>query len=194
MHIRRTIGRSALTVGAAAAMLTPLMARADFLSDSNFGLQVAVGRAIHHETTVNKYDLGLVWDPHLTWWEIGGWHFGLVGEAHAVYWHVDGNTQNDKIGEFGATPVFRFEKSAGLIRPYVEAGVGLRIITHPTIAEGYTMSSAFQFADMVGVGAKFGERQQYQVGYRFQHLSNAGIKRPNPGIDFHQVYVQYNFK
>lgn len=43
------------------------------------------------------------------------------------------------------------------------------------------------------VGALFGEHQSYQAGLRFQHLSNAGLKHPNPGINFSQVYVQYNF-
>lgn len=43
------------------------------------------------------------------------------------------------------------------------------------------------------VGAQFGNRQQYQAGLRFQHVSNAGIKDPNPGINFSQLYVQYNF-
>jgi hypothetical protein len=191
MHIGRIIGCGTLAFGTAIGLLTPLAAHAD---PSTFGLQLAVGRADHHETTINKYDLGLVWDPHLTWWPIGDWNFAVVGEAHAVYWHVDGNSENSKIGEFGASPVLRFEKSSGLIRPYFEAGVGLRVITHPRITDTYTMSSGFQFADMVGVGASFGSHQQYQIGYRFQHLSNASIKRPNPGIDFQQVYVQYNFK
>ncbi|EJO58745.1 lipid A 3-O-deacylase domain protein [Burkholderia multivorans ATCC BAA-247] len=74
-----------------------------------------------------------------------------------------------------------------------EAGAGVRLLTHPTISDNFSMSTAFQFADVVGVGAQFGERQQYQVGYRFQHVSNAGIKEPNPGVNFHQFYVQYNF-
>jgi len=46
---------------------------------------------------------------------------------------------------------------------------------------------------MVGIGAQFGAKQQYQAGYRFQHLSNASIKKPNPGINFNQIYLQYNF-
>jgi len=50
-----------------------------------------------------------------------------------------------------------------------------------------------QFADMVGVGATFGPHQNYQAGFRFQHLSNAGIEHPNPGINFSEIYVQYNF-
>jgi lipid A 3-O-deacylase len=87
----------------------------------------------------------------------------------------------------------RFIKNSGAIRPFVEAGVGIRLLSHTRISDRFTVSSAFQFADMVGVGAQFGERQQYQVGFRFQHVSNGGIKEPNPGINFEQLYLQYNF-
>jgi lipid A 3-O-deacylase len=160
-------------------------------SADQFGVQVAGGVADHD---MKKGDLGFVWDPNLTWWEIGGFHFALVGEAHLAFWHSTAdNAVNKNIVEAGITPVFRFIKSSGLIRPYFEAGVGVRVISHPRITENYTMSSAFQFADMVGVGAAFGEHQNYQAGFRFQHLSNAGIKHPNPGIDFSQLYLQYNF-
>ncbi|MGI4855359.1 MAG: acyloxyacyl hydrolase [Janthinobacterium lividum] len=193
MHIGRTVAHAVLIGVSTIAVTFPFAAHADDDTGNTFGVQVAYGHADHHSDKVDKYDLGAVWDPHLTWWPIGGWHFGLVGEAHAVYWHTNGNV-NSSLEEFGATPVFRFEKSSGAIRPYAEAGVGVRMLTHARISESYTLSSGFQFADMVGVGVKFGGHQQYQIGYRFQHLSNASIKRPNPGIDFHQVYVQYNFK
>lgn len=159
-------------------------------SADQFGIQVAGGVADHH---VRKLDLGFVWDPNLTWWEIGGWHFALLGEAHAAWWHTDEGNVHEDIGEFGVTPVVRFIKSAGYFRPFIEAGVGVRLLTHPRISSNYTLSTAFQFADMVGVGAQFGEHQQYQFGYRFQHVSNASIKEPNPGINFQQIYVQYNF-
>ena len=141
----------------------------------------------------SKVDLGGVWDPQWSWWAIGGWHFTAVFEGHVAYWHSSTADVHDNVFEFGVTPVFRFIKSSGAIRPYVEAGVGVRLLSQPSISSHYTMSSAFQFADMVGVGASFGGRQQYQAGFRFQHLSNASIKEPNPGIDFEQLYVQYNF-
>ena len=155
-----------------------------------WGIQAAGGFSDRHG--VDKGDLGVFWDPEWTWWEIGGWHFAFVVEGHVGYWHTGGNIHSS-IWEAGATPVFRFIKSAGQVRPFVEAGAGVRVLSHPTISTDYSMSTAFQFADMVGVGAQFGQRQQYQVGYRFQHVSNAGIKEPNPGINFHQFYLQYNF-
>jgi lipid A 3-O-deacylase len=189
MPITKVALRCALIAGAAMMSCGPTLAHAE----STWGTQFAYGFANDHEVHTQKFDLGLVWDPHWTFWHIGGWNFAAVGEAHAVYWDV-GTSARKTIGEFGVSPVLRFEKSSGALRPYVEAGVGVRLLTHDRLSDTYTMSTAFQFADMLGVGVKFGNHQQYQVGYRFQHLSNASIKRPNPGIDFHQIYVQYNFR
>lgn len=156
-----------------------------------FGVQFGAGVADHD---VKKLDLGLVWDPGLQWWHIGGFHFTVVGEAHAAYWDLRAaDAVHPNIWEFGVTPVFRIIKDTGWFRPFFEAGVGVRLISHVRQTPDRTMSSSFQFADMVGVGAQFGEHQNYQAGLRFQHLSNADLKEPNPGINFSQIYLQYNF-
>lgn len=156
-----------------------------------WGVQFAGGVADHD---VKKADLGIVWDPGLQWWHIGGFHFTVVGEGHVAYWdRTERPAMNRSTWEFGFTPVFRIIKDTGYIRPFFEAGVGVRLLNGVEETPDRTMSSSFQFADMVGVGAQFGARQNYQAGLRFQHLSNAGFKRPNPGINFSQVYVQYNF-
>lgn len=158
---------------------------------SEFGVQLAAGVADHG---VKKTDLGIVWDPGLTWWQVGGYHFTVVGEGHVAYWDIqEDHAVHPNIWEFGLTPVFRFIKSSGWFRPYIEAGIGVRMLSHVRETEDRTFSSSFQFADMVGVGAQFGAHQSYQAGFRFQHLSNASLKRPNPGINFSQIYVQYNF-
>ena len=156
-----------------------------------FGLQLGGGVANHD---IKKADLGVVWDPDINWWEIGGFHFTLLGEGHVAYWHTtEDNAVHPSIWEFGITPVVRFVKSSGYFRPFIEAGIGVRLLSHARITEDLTVSTAFQFADMVGVGMIFGAKQNYQAGFRFQHVSNAGIKDPNPGINFSQLYLQYNF-
>ncbi|SAK40491.1 deacylase [Caballeronia hypogeia] len=156
-----------------------------------FGVQIAGGVA---NRDIKKIDLGLSWDPDLIWWETGGFHFTFIGEGHVSYWHTtEDNAVHPSIWEFGITPVVRFVKSAGYFRPFIEAGVGVRLLSHTRITEDFSVGSAFQFADMVGVGMIFGARQNYQVGFRFQHMSNGGIKEPNPGINFSQLYLQYNF-
>jgi lipid A 3-O-deacylase len=159
-------------------------------SADQFGLQVTGGVGDHH---VKKFDLAVAWNPGLTWWRIGDWHFSLIGEAHAAWWHTnEGNVHND-IGEIGVTPVIRFIKISGVVRPFIEVGAGIRLLSSPRISSDFPLGTAFQFADMAGVGVQFGNRQRYLAGYRFQHISNGGINEPNPGINFSQLYLQYNF-
>lgn len=71
--------------------------------------------------------------------------------------------------------------------------MGFHVLSHTEIANGHFMGSAFQVADMIGVGVAFGKRRRFSVSYRFQHLSNAGIKQPNPGTDFSLGYVRCRF-
>jgi lipid A 3-O-deacylase len=173
------------------ALLLSLFAGCTAASADQFGVQLGAAISDHD---VKKGDLGFVWDPNLTWWYFGGFHFTVVGEAHVGVWHYSGsNAVNQNIVEVGAQPMFRIIKDSGSIRPYFEAGAGVRFLSHPTVASDYTLSTAFQFTEVVGLGAQFGGRQQYQAGFRLQHISNADIKRPNPGINFSQLYLQYNF-
>jgi hypothetical protein len=171
------------------ALVSALFGVSGIAAADRFGIQIAGGSAAH----IRKLDLSFVWDPDLTWWQIGDWHFSLVGEGHVSWWHSDDGGEHDNIGETGITPVIRFIKGSGTVRPFVEAGAGVRLLTSTAISESHRLSTAFQFADMVGVGAQFGSRQQYLAGFRFQHVSNGGIKEPNPGINFSQLYLQYNF-
>jgi len=39
----------------------------------------------------------------------------------------------------------------------------------------------------------FGRHGQYELGYRYQHISNAGIKRPNDGLNLHMLRLGYSF-
>ncbi|HHT9014699.1 TPA: lipid A 3-O-deacylase PagL, partial [Burkholderia cenocepacia] len=81
-----------------------------------WGIQAGGGFSDRHG--VDKADIGVVWDPGWNWWEVGGWHFAFVVEGHAGYWHTGGNVHSS-IGEFGVTPMFRFIKSSGQIRPFI---------------------------------------------------------------------------
>lgn len=188
MAEKKTVWKGHVLRGAALALfsIVPALAHAD-----QFGVQFAAGVADHD---VRKFDFGGVWDPGLQWWHIAGFHFTVVGEAHVAYWDVrESNAVHPAIWEFGLTPVFRIIKDTGWFRPYIEAGAGVRLLSHARQTVDRTMSSSFQFADLIGFGAQFGAHQNYQAGFRFQHLSNAGIEKPNPGINFSQIYVQYNF-
>jgi hypothetical protein len=183
----RKLRFDALFAGAAAVVFSfASEARAD-----TFGVQVAGGFGSH---STNKVDVAFVWDPGINWWHVGGWHFALMGEANVAYWHSTESGSRNDVFELGVTPFVRFIKDAGLVRPYIEVGAGPRGLTHPTVSDEFTASTALQLTEVIGIGAQFGgQQQQYEAGLRFQHLSNAGIKQPNPGINFTQLYVRYNF-
>ncbi|MFC6144884.1 acyloxyacyl hydrolase [Paraburkholderia silvatlantica] len=80
-------------------------------------------------------------------------------------------------------------KSSGSIRPFAEAGAGVRLLSRVDETPDRGFFSSFQFSDMAGVGAQFGVHRTCQAGFRFQHLSNAGLRHSNPGISFR--YIQY---
>lgn len=56
-------------------------------------------------------------------------------------------------------------------------------------------TTTFNFMDQAGFGVRFEEsrRRAWLVGYRFQHISNAGRVKPNPGANFNFVYLGLSF-
>jgi hypothetical protein len=131
---------------------------------------------------VNLWRLGLQWKappfdwmekrPRWSWyWDVsvGGWH-GDEGTVHDV----------------GLTPVFRYMKDAKH-GPYVEGGIGAHILSDSHINSDLGFSTRFQFGDHLGAGYDFG---RWDLQARFQHLSNGGMRNPNPGINFMILRLQ----
>lgn len=113
------------------------------------------------------------------------WKFHGYWEASAGLWdNADFTTAN-----IGLTPVFRLQKSGF----YVEGGVGLHFVT-THISAHRVFSTSFQFGEHIGCGLRFGEGGRYDLGLRVQHISNAGIDEPNPGINFAILRFQYYLK
>ena len=112
----------------------------------------------------------------------GQWHFaGYWDFSFAVWDNRDAST-----ADLGVTPVIRFERDAG----YVEAAIGAHLVQR-RISRDRIFSTAFQFGDHIGLGMR---GRDIDVGVAFQHLSNASIRRPNPGINFVIVRLQYHLR
>jgi hypothetical protein len=54
-------------------------------------------------------------------------------------------------------------------------------------------STRFNFYDTIGIGRSFGDHRQHEVSLRWAHVSNAGIKEPNPGENFIQLRYARQF-
>jgi hypothetical protein len=139
--------------------------------------------------------VGLSWDWDTQWFTGGDWLLTGYWEASLGAWRGNSaNGSNRTVTDIGITPVFRFQqKNPGGLAPYAEAAIGFHLISPTSIYANRRFGSAFQFGDHVGVGVRFGDRRQFDLGYRFQHLSNGGLKKPNQGINFNQIRFAYSF-
>lgn len=187
-RLLRTPRAAALALGAlAAAALWAAVPQTAQAAD----WQVSAGTG--DRASIKKVGFGVVWDPHPALWQGNVWQLRLLHEAQVAYWDVP---HAKDIVEIGYSPVLRLQRgtaSAGSWSPFIEASIGVRAISHTRLSESTTMSTAFQFSDVIGAGVQFGNRLRSTVGIRYQHLSNASIKRPNPGINFTQLYYQQSF-
>jgi lipid A 3-O-deacylase len=84
--------------------------------------------------------------------------------------------------DLNATAIWRNERPWG----YLEAGFGGYLLSKTINNQDTRVPSAFEFGSHIGIGFKLGPGT---LGFGLQHLSNAGIKQPNGGIDL--VFVQY---
>ena len=153
------------------------------------GMSLELGRG--DDVTMSR--VGVQWQLARPLLQFADWQVASYIDLAAGYWDADKfpGAKHDALFDLGLTPVMRLQGN-GRVGPYAELGLGAHVLSHSSI--GLTrMSTAFQFGNHVGLGYRFGPKTSYDLSYRFQHLSNAGIKRPNAGINFHQVRLQYWF-
>jgi lipid A 3-O-deacylase len=99
-----------------------------------------------------------------------------------------------EIWDISLTPVFRLERAERTaLVPYVEAGIGFHLLSEKQVNSQRRLGTHFQYGDHVGAGVRFGPGWRYDASLRFQHLSNGGLARPNPGINFLQLRVAVHF-
>jgi hypothetical protein len=136
--------------------------------------------------------LAVQWDWKSRWLEGQSWHVGGYWDLAVGYWRRDARPgRNEEIAEIGLTPVLRVQQN-NLRGVYFEAGIGWHLLSRTSLGDK-RFSTLFQFGDHLGAGYRFGDKGAFDLGYRYQHLSNASIKRPNNGINFHQIRLQYHF-
>jgi hypothetical protein len=129
---------------------------------------------------VDMYRLGVQWRQKQPRW--------LEGTRFSLYWDASVGAWDGDIGslvDLGITPVLRYGKRHG---PYADGGIGLHYLSDTHVSSAVEFSTKYQFGDHIGAGWRF---ESYDFSLRLQHLSNAGIHNPNPGINFLQLRIQY---
>ena len=137
----------------------------------------------HGSRKVDMWRVGAQWNQSPAW--LAGTRWSLYWDAAIGGWHSNTGT----VYELGVTPVLRYAPSAR--GAYADGGIGLHLLSDTHISSELDFSTRFQFGDHLGIGYR---AERYDVGLRFQHLSNAGVRNPNPGINFLQLRVQYRLR
>jgi len=126
-----------------------------------------------------SWRVGAQWKQHLRW---------LPAERWSFYWDAslgEWQSESGSVSDVGITPTFRYGDERGL---YLDGGIGVHWLSDTKIGPLVELSTRFQFGDHLGVGWRF---KHYDLSMRLQHLSNAGIHNPNPGVNFLQLRIQY---
>ncbi len=164
------------------------------VSEAQWGLNASSGWAA---SGIHPYRVAGVWSFRaINDFSPSRWRVIPLWETSLGYW--DGEVDDRKGGAshivtFTTGPMFRFQYKFGNtenIAGYLELGIAASWLSDTTIS-GRQLSTHFQFEDKVGLGVRFGEQQQYDIGVRATHYSNASIKRPNNGVNMVLLSVGY---
>lgn len=149
---------------------------------THYFLQLGYHR--HTQTVTNGVQWSLGDVPGL---RAGRW--SLLAEASFGAWSSQqvGPSGRAYSIQLGATPKvrYRFERWPGL---FAEAGIGVNVIAPVYRSVDKYFSTAFNFGDHAGIGFRPADGA-YEWVLRFQHFSNGGFHKPNPGENFVQLLV-----
>lgn len=112
---------------------------------------------------------------------VGAWSARAVGGGRDHFAHI------------ALSPIFRYHFDGGKSPVFFEGGIGLSLTSPKYITPTKTFSTTFNFADTLGMGYSFGQNWNQDITLRLQHISNASIKKPNPGEEFLQLRYTWKY-
>jgi lipid A 3-O-deacylase len=163
----------------------PNIAAMELKPDKAF-VELAAGSASTHAASA-----GVGW----TWGWRRGWRDGTFSastEIFASHWKSTG-TQEQSLTLLGALPLLRYSTVLFSWPVFIEGGVGLSVMDRNFETPQKHMGSSWNFYDTLAIGTAIGTERISEVSLRISHLSNAGIRKPNPGENFIQVRVTMHF-
>ena len=139
------------------------------------------------EDSTRTATVGVLW-PWSWRREFWGGEASAVTEVFLSHWSARGEGGRRSFTQLGGmVPLLRYRFSRGQSPWFLEAGIGLSVM-HPVYRTARKeFSTNFNFVDVAGVGYSFGERRNHELSLRAIHLSNGGIKHPNPGENLLQL-------
>jgi lipid A 3-O-deacylase len=104
-------------------------------------------------------------------------------EAYVSRWSAHGNT----VTQAGLVPLVRLRPDHGRSPWFIEGGIGVSLMDDRYRNHGKQFSTRFNFVDVFAAGRSLGADRRQEISLRIAHISNADIKKPNPGENFLQL-------
>lgn len=149
------------------------------------------GQNLRSGTSTRAVTLGWRWPMQSSFWD------GRVTGAWDVYvsqWNTDATAGQDRrYAQVGLVPMFRYRFDGGQSPWFVEAGVGLSYLDKTYYTDSGHFGTQWNFSDHLGLGRNFGAQQRHSLGVYVKHVSNAGLRQPNPGETFVQLRYSFGF-
>jgi lipid A 3-O-deacylase len=153
---------------------------------------VSIEAASGNKTRLTRIGVQWKWERN---WQIlenaelsGYWDLTLANWEEKRYRDVPGSRQS--LTAIGFVPTFRL-KTRDVIGPYLEIGTGPHLLSELYDNNRRQLSTRFQFGSLLGIGYVFSNKLDAAI--RYQHYSNASIKKPNDGVNFLIVRLSYAF-
>ena len=130
-------------------------------------------------------------DVHPGW----PWQLDRLWIARAAYWSAEHPRPFGKhLWDVSLMPTLRLApREYDTLQPFVEAAVGAHLLS-TTHIDNRDMSTAFQFGEQLALGVKVRGRVPLAISLRGEHVSNGGIREPNPGATFLGLRVQIELR
>jgi lipid A 3-O-deacylase len=135
------------------------------------------------EKYFSKYQAYAAFSLPWKWRSEKGWILGTFIEINAGVVTSEGNAFVGSVGPglYLMTPGQGFAIVGGVYPTYLgQSKFGTE-----------DFGETFQFTSEIGFNLNF--CRYWTVGYRFQHMSNAGIASENPGLNTHMLELGYQF-
>ncbi len=168
--------------------MVSLLLSASAVHAGEFSLESAGARGGFSESsgTEDFYQAEAFANWNLPWgWDLGKeWH--LQSRADFSLGWLGDNGHDAAIGTSGLSLVLGRQRLPVLL----EGGVSPTLLSQHEFGDK-NFGTDFQFTSHVGLNWDFA--RHWRLSYRFQHMSNAGLASPNPGLNMHLFGVSYLF-
>jgi hypothetical protein len=155
--------------------------------DATF-VQVGGGSSNDTWSVGTQWDWHRHWEPGESWLLSGRWTLSAGRLRALTSWRNNDAAWYTKIG---FAPTVRLVNQRH-DRWYLELGFGPAVLMPVYVSRERTFSTVFNFENRVAAGMLLGSRGQHDLSISLDHISNADIEQPNPGLN--QYSVRYTLR